>query len=213
MSFARFCGNAWTFLNPSAKPGGSQRAEHPAHPRGKGRATTSDCPQKHHYVDRAGRKAEEGTESPNPQQIAPARSVSTPVCTVVNVGSWQRPELRSLLSRRSEGRVRTEGSAHQCCESRLVPHVAAQSLRRPLAPAPSRGTPPPCNTVSSRPVLKHGHGLENRCYTIEPVSVVSPYLGPRSAAWPPSPERAGHKEDPRRGRNIFSPLRAPKEGY
>lgn len=66
-------------------------------------------PTKTHYVDRAAQKEEEGTESLNPRQITPP-SISTPVCTMVSVGSWQRPELSSLLSWWSKGWVRTGGS-------------------------------------------------------------------------------------------------------
>ena len=71
-------------------------------------------PTKARYTDRAAQREEEkdGTKPLSPWQITPACSISTPVCTVVSVGSWQRPELSSLLSWRSKGWSRTGGSCH-----------------------------------------------------------------------------------------------------
>lgn len=137
-------------------------------------------------MDRAAQREEEkdGTKPLSPWQITPACSVSTPVRTVVNVGSWQRPELSSLLSWRSKGWSRTEGSCHVVdpgssdtwrCKARVGP------LHRHDPAETGRGIPSRCNTASSKPVLKHGHSLENRHYPVELVSVVSPYPGPRSA--------------------------------
>jgi len=90
--------------------------------------TTARC------MDQAAQKEEEETESLNPRQLIPACSISTPVCTIVNVGSWQKPELGSLLSWWIKGWVRTDGSGScPCCAPQLPRDMVVQSLPAPLA--------------------------------------------------------------------------------